>query len=116
MVKAGWSTQRVWEELAKIFDPATIETYRKLAADPRDAFQIVRENFKNEVDQLSRNQNDIQLHEAKKHLILGHLLLAVFQALGKGRSDWEPMPDVLHLPWDKQQTALLLWSSKHGSA
>ena len=106
----------VFDELAKLFPEESLEGYRNLVDQPAEAFAVVKKNFAAEVADLSSERHDINRDHAKRRLILGHTLLALFDSLKHGRREWLPVPRVQGQPWAKQETALLLWSSQHGTS
>lgn len=105
----------VWADLATRFDAAVVDRYRVLANDPGRAFDTARAEFRSEVAVLSREGHDINRGDAKKLLVLGHVLLAMLDGLRRGRSEWNPLPP----PRDdlaSEETALLLWAAQHGAS
>ncbi|HSN69167.1 MAG TPA: hypothetical protein VLV48_07980, partial [Thermoanaerobaculia bacterium] len=77
----GSTLEAIWDDLASRFDSAAVERYRSLANDPAGAFHAARAEFRREVAVLSREGHDINRSDAKKHLLLGHILLALLDGL-----------------------------------
>lgn len=108
-----WDTDHVWAELAKRFDARTVDFYRRMAESPTEGFEQAKDHFKEEVAQLSSHVHETHRVEAKQRLVLAHLILAVFDGLRRGETEWKPMPP-RNERWDEEQTALLLWAAQHG--
>jgi hypothetical protein len=108
--------EHVWDDLARIFPDEKLKPYRDLCSDPNAGFEATRKSFADDVAGLATSDHDINRQSAKRRLILGHVLLAIFDALRNGRVDFVPLPRVLGQPWPVQETALLLWAAQHGTS
>lgn len=108
--------EEVWDCLSKFFPGEDIESYRALAADPAGNFERVKKQFKSDVAAMSPDIHDINGAGTKQHMILGHLVLAIFDALKHGRTEFLPFPRVANQTWAVQETALLLWAAQHGTS
>ena len=109
------SLDAIWADLATRFEAAVVDRYRALAKDPGRAFETARVEFRSEVAVLSREGHDINRSDAKKLLVLGHVLLAVLDGLRRGRSEWTPLPPP-RADLASEETSLLLWSAQHGAS
>lgn len=107
--------EAIWTELEARFDRAVVERYRRLAGDPGRAFETARVEFRGEVAAQSRAEHDIHRAGAKQTLILGHLLLAIFDALRRGRRIAAPLPP-RRPDWASEETSLLLWAAQFGAS
>jgi hypothetical protein len=105
----------IWSELGNRFDPAVVERYRRLASDPDRAFAATRDDFGGDVAVLSTATHDINRSGAKRTLILGHLLLAIFDALRRGQRELAPLP-AQRSDWASEETSLLLWAAQFGGS
>jgi hypothetical protein len=106
----------VWDDLAIVFPEDDLNAYRELCTRPEDGFNLTKKLFAEEVALRSTSDHDINRDSAKRQLILGHVLLAIFDALRHGRSSFVPLPRVAGQPWAVQETALLLWAAQHGTS
>ena len=111
------SVDDVWECMAKVFDPATVNHYRDMSRTDRDkAAREAKSTFREEVADLSTSTHDINLDGAKQRLILGHLILAILDGIHRGVKEWRPFPHLQNLTWSQKETALLLWAAQHGTS
>lgn len=108
--------EEVWDCLQKFFPNEDVGTWRTREANPAEAFDAVKKQFAADVAARSPEFNDINKEGAKQRMILGHILLAVFDALKRGRKEFMPFPRVANQPWATQETALLLWAAQHGTS
>ena len=108
--------EHVWDELAKIFPEENMQSFRDFCTTPDQGFAVTKTTFAADVAGLSTEIHDINRDRAKRRLILGHVLLGIYDALRHGRKDFAPVPRVLGQPWQVQETALLLWSAQHGTS
>ncbi|HEU5162246.1 MAG TPA: hypothetical protein VFV54_03780 [Thermoanaerobaculia bacterium] len=111
----GTPLDAIWTDLATRFDASVVERYRSLSKDPARAFETAHAEFRSEVAVLSRSGHDINRSDAKKLLILGHVLLAMLDGLRRGRSEWTPLPPRL-TDGASEETSLLLWAAQHGAS
>ena len=110
-----WDIDRIWEALSERFDRETVQYYRRLADSPSEGFEEAREGFRDEVAALAGKSNDINRDEAKKRLILAHLVFSLFDGLRRGETEWRALPPARG-GWDQQETDLLLWAAQHGTS
>lgn len=108
-----WDTEKIWIELSERFDATTVDFYRRLAESPTEGFEEAKDHFKEEVARLSGGSPDIEGPDAKRRLVLAHLILAIFDGLRRGETEWKPMPPKKDR-WDEEETSLLLWAAQHG--
>lgn len=111
-----WSTEQVWEGLASTFDRATVERFHSMSSDLEGAFREAKKTFRSEVGEMSPGDHDINRDGTKQRLILGHLVLAVLDAMRRGVREWRPFPHLQNLTWAQKETALLLWAAQHGTS
>jgi hypothetical protein len=117
MQNARCTLDEIWEALGKIFDHGLVERYRSLAAQNREeAFRTAKTEFRDSVAEMSPHLHDINGDGTKQHLIFGHLILAILDGIGRGVREWRPFPHLQNLTWSQKETALLLWSSQHGTS
>ncbi|HVR43899.1 MAG TPA: hypothetical protein VMS56_10715 [Thermoanaerobaculia bacterium] len=107
-----WDIDRVWDELARRFDRETVSFYRKLAESPGEGVEEAKDEFEAELVRARASGNRDRL---RKRLLLAHLILAVFEALRRGETEWRPLPPVAPT-WAEEERALLGWSAQHGTA
>ena len=105
-----WDTDRVWSELAKQFDATTVDFYRRLAESPTEGFEEAKDHFEEEAAGLS---GDVPHPDAKRRLVLAHLILAIFDGLRRGETEWKPLPPKKER-WEDEEASLLLWAAQHG--
>lgn len=110
-----WEIDRIWDSLAARFDRETVTYYRKLAESPSEGFEEAKDQFAEEVATLTGSSHDINRAAAKRRLILAHLILAVFDGLRRGETEWKPVPPSQE-NWEAEETALLVWAAQHGMA
>jgi hypothetical protein len=117
MVDDRWDTARIFSELERVFEPRLVRSYAALIGDPSEGFRRVRREFSAGVSMKAPGNNDINADdEAKKTLILAHVLLAIFSALSKGSDRWTPLPELQGRRWPDVESDLLMWAAKHGSS
>ncbi len=105
----------IWTELGERFDRSIVERFRALGADPGRAFETARAEFRGDVAALAHSDHDINRAGAKQSLILGHVLLAIFDALRRGRRIATPLPP-RRPDWAAEETSLLLWAAQFGGS
>lgn len=115
MMTSDASLDGIWTELGERFDRSIVERYRALAADPGRAFETARTEFRGDVATLSTTDHDINRASAKQSLILGHVLLAIFDALRRGGRIVTPLPP-RRPDWASEETSLLLWAAQFGGS
>lgn len=116
MNEEQWETTRLFDELEKCFDRDLVERYRSLTVNPTKGFETTHHDFNEMVAAAATADHDINREGVKQKLILGHVLLAIFSGLSKGKTSWMALPEMKGKKWSQIETDLLLWAAQHGSS